>query len=222
MPVQPLGVDRVERVLHRLQPVDRDQRASQHADRAFGNEAVPARQQRPRLRAEIGEQHAVELFDRIGRGLDLVLEADVLGLVGLVQAVARVAEFPAVIGTPDAVLGRDAVKQRRAAMRALFLDQAAAALTVAKQHQVLAEQAHAHRPAVRQFRGGGDRLPVAAEQIAGRGSRANPGQQVVLFGRQHRAVPPCASYELTRRSNGRSAPLSAPPDYIRHLTLFLK
>ena len=71
--VQPFGVDRIERVLHDLQPVARHERAAEHADGAFGDEAVDARQQRLALgRAQIGPEHAAHLLDRIGRRRDLV------------------------------------------------------------------------------------------------------------------------------------------------------
>ena len=58
------------------------------------------------------------------------------------------AERPAVIRAADAVIGRNAVGQRGAAVRALLGDQAQAALLVAEQHQVLAEQADPLGPLV--------------------------------------------------------------------------
>ena len=56
MTVEPLGMNRVHRVFHDLQPVDRQHHASHHPDRARMHESVEARQQRPGFRAEIGEK----------------------------------------------------------------------------------------------------------------------------------------------------------------------
>ena len=193
--VQPFGVDRVERILHHLQPVDRQQRAPEHADRAFGDEAVKARQQRTRLGPQVGEQQAAEFLDRVGVGLHLVAKGAVVGLVGLVQALALRAEFPAVVRAADAVLGRYSVQEGRAPVRTLFGDQPAPALAVAKQHQVFAEQAHFAGPPVVDFRGRADRLPVAAHQLAHRRRAADLRQQPVLFfafhGLSRLALPVC-------------------------------
>ena len=82
-----------------------------------------------------------------------------IGLVGRlarqVDAVAVGVEFPAVIDAAQAAFLVAAEEQRRAAMRAIRVDQADTPLRVAEGDQVLAEQAHAHRRAValRQLRG---------------------------------------------------------------------
>ncbi len=134
-------------------------------------------------RAHIGPVDAAHLLDRIGRRLDLVAERALFRLVRLAQALAAVAELPAVIGAADAVLGRDAVRQRSAAVRAGLGDQPHAALLVAEQHQVLAEEADAPGPFAFELGDRCDRVPVAAHQNSPQGV---PGpirvQQLVLHG----------------------------------------
>ncbi len=96
------------------------------------------------------------------------------------------AELPAVIGAADAVVGRDAVGERGAAVRALLGDQADAALLVAEQHQVLAEQADALVPLAVKLGDRRDRVPVAAHHVAARRAGSDAGEQFVLLGGQHR------------------------------------
>ncbi len=86
MAVQPFSVNRVERVLHDLEPVARNDRAAQHADRAFGYETVKARQQRLRFGgAEVGPEYATHFLDRVGRRRHLVAELALLRLVRLFE-----------------------------------------------------------------------------------------------------------------------------------------
>ena len=102
-----------------------------------------------------------------------MLERALLRLVRLGEALALMAELPAVIGAADAVVGRDAEGERGAAVRALLGDQAHAALLVAVQHQVLAEQADALVPLQAVELGDRrDRMPVAAHHVAAGGTLA--------------------------------------------------
>ena len=138
--VQPFGVHGIERVLHDLQPVAGHLGVADMANRTLGHEAVPARQQRRRLRTEVGEDHAAERFDRIAAGRHLVFERTAVGLVRLIDARARAVELPAVIRAADAVRLRDAVGQRRAPVRAELVDQSELAGAIAKEHEIFAEQ----------------------------------------------------------------------------------
>ena len=67
------------------------------------------------------------------------------------------------------------------------LDQAVAALVVAEQHEVFAEQLdRLDRPVgAGQFVDQRGRLPVAPHQRAGRGARADAGDEIVLFLGEH-------------------------------------
>ena len=160
--VQPLGVHRVDRILHRLNPVAVEDGAPAVADRALLDEAVIERDQRGRERPEVRPEQAAEFLHRVARRRDLVLEVGAFGFVGLLEAAAGAVELPAVIGAADAVFGRDAVRHRCAAVRAELADQAERAAAVLEEDEVLAEDAHALRPAVFHLGDAGNRVPVAA------------------------------------------------------------
>src|SRR5687768_7582438 len=70
--------------------------------------------------------------------------------------------------------------QRRAAVHAVQSEQTRAALIVAKQHQVFAQQPPFDR-AVLQLIGKTDRMPVASQHLAARRAVAHPGQHFVFF-----------------------------------------
>ena len=82
--MQPLGVHRVQRVFHDLQPVHGQERAAHDADRAFGHETIKLRQHRRRQWSHVGKQHATQLLHRVGGGADEVAKGLVVGLEGLV------------------------------------------------------------------------------------------------------------------------------------------
>ena len=76
-----------------------------------------------------------------------------------------------------------------AAMRAMAIDQAVAAVLVAKQHQVFAEQLdRPHRPRPLQLVDQRRRLPVHPHQLPAGVLRAGAGDQVVLFLAHHGGV----------------------------------
>ena len=89
-----------------------------------------------------------ELSHRVARGRDLVLERRSLRVRSAARGTARAVELPAVIGAADAVLGRDAVRERRAPVRAVLADQAELAAAVLEEDEILAEDTHALRPAL--------------------------------------------------------------------------
>ena len=93
-------------------------------------------------RTHIGEQDAAPLHHRIGLLLDVAAEVELSGSAGVSQAVARHVEQPAVERAAQAAVLEPAVGEVGAAVRAGALEQAVAALVVAEQHQVLAEQPH--------------------------------------------------------------------------------
>src|SRR5262249_58570063 len=111
----------------------------------------------------------------IGGRRHLGAERALVALVRLAQAFAAMAELPAVIGAADAVLGRDAERKRRAAVRTEFSDQSDAVLLVAEQNEVLAEQADAPRPFAVELGHRGDRVPVAPHHLAARRALPDAG-----------------------------------------------
>ena len=71
-------------------------------------------------------------------------------------------------------------------MRAPPAQEADLALAISEEHEVLAEEPHGHgRPALRQFLGQRNRLPVAPHEVAGGRAGASPRQQFILLLRQH-------------------------------------
>lgn len=189
VPVQPLGVDRIERVLHHLKPVHRQLRATQHADRAAGDETVETRQQRRGLGAQVGEHEATQLLHRIGIDGHLVAERAVVDLVRLLDALASHVELPAVVRATDALGRGDAVQERRAPVGAALRDQAQFALAVAEQHQAFAQQPHRPRPLAVHVGHRANRVPVPPHQLAHGCAFAHLGQELVAFSRFHRSSP---------------------------------
>ncbi len=68
VPVEPFEVDGVDAVLHDLEPVARDDRPADVAERVIGDEEVEAGEGRRRRGTEIGEHEPAELADRVGGG----------------------------------------------------------------------------------------------------------------------------------------------------------
>ena len=189
--MQPRHVARIDAALQRLQPVA--------FLIALGNVALLLRNhaklifRQGRLLvggAHVGPQHAAALDERIG------LQLDLLGVTGFdrfgrhVDALARIVEFPAVIGTAQPAFLVAAEPERRAAMRTEFVDQAIVAVGVAEGDEALGQDLHAHRRAIvlRQLLRQQGWQPVAAEQVAHRGSRSGLRHEIVLFPGQHLAL----------------------------------
>src|SRR6185295_1573518 len=98
-----------------------------------------------------------------------------VGLAGLLEAVAFHVEEPAVVAAADAAVLHPAVVERGPAMRAAGGHETGAPLSVAEEHQVLAQDAQRPR------RVGGvadqaDRVPVATQQLAHRRAGTHEGQ----------------------------------------------
>ena len=118
--------------------------------------------------------------------LDRELEVTVGWLGRGVQAVAVPVIFPAVVEAAQPVFLDAAVVEARPAMAAVLGDQPRLARRVAKEHQILAQDAYrlcAER-VFRQLGGRRDRLPVTAHQLAHGGARSDLGQACILFSGQ--------------------------------------
>ncbi len=140
--VEPLDVDRVERVLADLEPVAGDDGPADLL-RAVHDEEVPAREERRGLRTEVGEDHAAELLHGVGGDRDPVFEGAVRVLsllVRLLEAAAVRREPPAVVGAAQPLLLGDAEHHAGAAVRAAVAHEAEITGTIAVEHQVLAEE----------------------------------------------------------------------------------
>ena len=183
--VQPLAMDRIDRVLHDLQPVARDDAGADHANRGLDDVAVEQRELRRRQRAEIHEQHPGRHANRITRQRHLVFEGGAFGFVRLVDAAAGGVEHPAVIRAADTLVRGDAVGERCAAVRARLADQAEPPVPVLEEDQIFAQQTHALRPAGIHLARGADGVPVPPEQIAHPRPRAHLRQRGILFFGQH-------------------------------------
>ena len=185
--VQPEQVRGIDRVLHRLQPVALQKGVFLHpAFAMLPGEHVPARQRRRRVGAEIGEQQAAELHDRIGGVPYFVLEGAAGGLRRLLEAMAAGVELPAVIGAADALVIDPPVGERGAPVGTVLAEEAIASLGIPKDHQVLAEDPdRPDRLLVGQFACRRHRLPVAAQQLSRGRSGAHTRQPLVFFTGHH-------------------------------------
>src|SRR6185312_9445772 len=143
---------------------------------ADGFERVPARQYRLLLgRTHIGPDEAIEFVHRIPGLTDVILVLAAFRLTGLIETVAFHIEEPAVIAAADAFILDLAVIERRAAVRAAWIEQARPAFAIAEEDQILAEDADVlrHRS---DFFGERDRMPIAAHEFAAGRARPDLGQ----------------------------------------------
>ena len=90
--------------------------------------------------------------------------------------------MPPVVAAADAALGRNAELERRAAVRAVPVQQPDAPGAVAESDQVLAEQAHRYRQ-VFQLGGEHEGMPVAAQVLAAWRAGSDSGEQTVVVPR---------------------------------------
>ncbi len=142
------------------------------------------------LRAHIGPDDAAALDRRIGLDADVALHRARGRLARQIDAFAGGVEFPAVINAAQAAFLVAAEEQRRAAMRAVRIDQADGAVRIAKGDEVLAEEPYAHRRAVTlgDFAREAGRLPITPQPFARRLPRADMHQPSLIF-RVHRVSP---------------------------------
>ena len=128
--------------------------------------AVDLRKRRRFAFAEIGPEDAALLDHGIGALLDALAELRALWFGRRLEALAGGVEQPAMEGAAQAAIFQPAEGEVGAAMRAMAIDQAVAALFVAKQHQVFAEQFdRPHRARPLQLVDQRRRLPVHPHQF---------------------------------------------------------
>src|SRR5262249_18150939 len=191
VPVQPLEVHRIDRVLLGLKPVTRDF-GEDDLDEAVGpGERLPGGHERRRRRPQVGPQESGLGLDRIGFDRDAVLEAR-LGVRDLFErlgeAVPRLAVQPAVVVAPQAPVFGEAVAQVSPPVSAVTVEEAVGTALVLVEDEVLAHQPHGLRRTIVQLRHGRDGHPVASEQLAHAGAGADFREGPVLLLAQHRAV----------------------------------
>jgi hypothetical protein len=122
---------------------------------------------------------------------DPVRDRAVGGLGRHLHHIAFDVEFPAVIEAAQPAIHVAREQQRRAPMRAIFVEHPDAALAVAKHHQVLGQQAHLDGRAVRLghlLRQAG-RDPVPAHDLPHRGVTLDAAQEIDFLCGHHGGAP---------------------------------
>src|SRR6185437_10922731 len=128
--------------------------------------------------AEISPQDTAFLDDAIRALPDALAKRGVPWLGRSLEALAGHIEQPAVESAAQPAAFEPAEGEIGAAMCAVAIDQAVAALLVAKQHQILAEQFHRpHRPRPLQLIHQRRRLPIHPHQLPARILRADAGDR---------------------------------------------
>src|SRR4029078_11787021 len=195
--VQPLHVAGIDAAFHGLQVIAFLQTLGDKALRRFdlgplqrGWRWLHAR------RAHIGPYDSGLLDTRVGFQLDVLAEAAFFRLRGQVNALPGHVVFPPMIRAAQSALLILPKPERDAAMRAELVHQADATLAVAKTNQVFSHQFHPHRGAIRfgNLRHEQEWRPVAPQQLAHQGIRADAAQLIVLLTRHHGDVSPLPCY----------------------------
>ncbi len=176
-------------------------------------------------RAHVGPDDPARLVHRVGLHPHLLAERR--GLAGHVDALAVHVERPPVVHAAQRRALVAPEVQRRAPVRAVLLHQADPPPRVTERHQVLAEQPHPGGRAarLRDLRRQAGRRPVPAQQLAHQRSRTHPGQDLVVFGPQHRTPPPNARHRPRWRRPAFSPshrPKNAVNYQIKLLPLYLR
>ena len=168
MAVEPLGVDRVHRVLHYLQIVAWQDRHADIPVDVVPNQQVPTGQQGNWQRPQIGEYQAAQFLHRVSGGGYFVfegLERVLFSFIGLIQATAFVVEEPAMIRAAQSVIVGHAVDQVYFSVWALVADESIPALPVFVQDQILSQKPNGPRGVVVHLRSSCDWLPIPPHQI---------------------------------------------------------
>jgi hypothetical protein len=178
-------VRRIDADLEGLQPVAVPVAFERERVLRRRDEAVEVRECRRLARAEIREEDAAFLYQRIRARTDVLVHATSGRLGRCLQALAGDIEEPAVKRAAQPAVLQPAVGEIGTAVRAMAIEQTVAVL-VLEHHKVLPEQAHRlHRPLgvelIDECRG----LPVIAQQLARRRSGADARHQFVLLGADH-------------------------------------
>ena len=133
------------------------------------------------FRAEVGEDEAAECLHGVRLQLDPAGERGVRRLSGHFQTLAGLVIQPAVVRAAEPVLLGDAKEQVHPAMGARGVDEPQLATRVTVEDEILAQEANRFGRVLLQLCQPGDGLPVAAHQLAHRGSGTNLGQSIVLL-----------------------------------------
>src|SRR5215470_3089874 len=186
--VQPLEVHRIDRVLLALEPVAGDLGEHDLHEAVRPGEGLPGRHQRRRRRPEIRPEQSGLHLDRISLDAHAILELRlwVRGLLErLLKAAARVVPEPAVVVAAQAAAVDPAIRQVGAAMRAVAVDQAVVPSLVLVENEVLAHEPYGLGGTLVELGDGGNRHPVAPEQLAHRRAGADFRQSPVLLLAEH-------------------------------------
>ena len=178
-------MDRIGGVLDDLQPVARQVHPDRRDLVALGvTHRVVDRQLGHRVRRpHVREEQPVRLAHAVRALAEVLFDPAPRRLGWRVEDRAVHIEVPAVIAAADPAFGRNPELERRAAMRAVPMQETEAPRAVAKHHQVLAQEPHRQRR-VLELRRDQERVPVAAQVFAARRARANLRQQEVVLGRR--------------------------------------
>jgi hypothetical protein len=129
------------------------------------------------LGAHIGPDDPTQFNRGVGRRTNFMGETALGGFVHLLHAGTVHIKLPTVIHAAQAGLFIAPKPQGDQAVRAEFVQQANSPLRVPKGYELLAQELHAYRRAIRfgQFRRQQRRNPVASHRLAHGGSRASSG-----------------------------------------------
>jgi hypothetical protein len=185
-------------------------RSAQDVAHAVHHEHVEPRQLRHGVGPDVRPHQPAELLRGPGADADPVLEGGVVPLGRLFEAAAVEPEEPAVVGAADAVRLDHPVREGGAPVRARLLDDAVPAGRGLVDGEVLAEQAGVLDRELLELPSEGDRVPVAAQQLAHRRAGVEGGQLVVLLGGQHPSVS-SSSWRCGRAPAGPGRGTLAPP-----------
>ena len=189
--VQVRRVRRVNAHLKGLQPVAVPQPLEGKGVGGRGAERIDGGEWRRRLAfgAEPAKQNAAALDQRVAALAHTVAQGAAGRLGWGFDALARDVKLPAMKRAAQAIAFVAAKGQVRSPVRAVAVEQTIVALRVAKQHQVLAQNAHGFHGANRHARiergvelvHQRHRLPIVAHHRAARCARPDAGDQFVLF-----------------------------------------
>src|ERR1700722_4531771 len=171
--MQPFEVDGIDRVLLALEPVARDLRDGYLLEAARVI-PVPVGQQRRRLGPQVNPKEAGFLLYLVRLDANLVPETTLRMqclLKRLMKASAGVVEQPAVVIAAQAALLDEAVRQVRAPVRAVLVDEPVVPALIAVQSQVLAQDAHRLHGLLAELRRTRDGMPVTPQQFSHRSRR---------------------------------------------------
>src|SRR6266545_3124246 len=145
--------------------------------------------------------------------LDPTFERAVGRLRRLFETSAGAIELPTVVRAADSLLIDSAVRERSRAMRTVFADQSIATTRVAINDQLLAENFNRFdRFLFGELRGGGDRMPISAQELAARRAAAYLSQKFIFFACEHSELSRRRSIATFCSTSARSRASPTSPD----------